>query len=112
MLRFLMTNIYFSVERLLNETTIGVCVYTGQLDLIVDTPGTYNWVERLRWAGRPSWDSAPRRPLIGASGSSIIEGYSKIYGRFSMYWVDRAGHMVPADNPSAMHAILQQITKA
>lgn len=30
---------FFAVERLLDETDLRVFVYTGQLDLIVDTPG-------------------------------------------------------------------------
>jgi hypothetical protein len=29
----------FTVEQLLEETDLTVCVFTGQLDLIVDTPG-------------------------------------------------------------------------
>jgi hypothetical protein len=29
----------FTVEQLLKETNLTVCVFTGQLDLIVDTPG-------------------------------------------------------------------------
>jgi hypothetical protein len=30
---------HFTVEKLLEETNLTVCVFTGQLDLIVDTPG-------------------------------------------------------------------------
>lgn len=103
-----------SVERLLNETRVKVCVYTGQLDLIVDTPGTYAWVDRLKWPGRSAWDAAPRQPLVGVDvptgrATHYVEGYYKKSGLFSMYWVDRAGHMVPADNPPAMYAILEQL---
>jgi len=32
-------HLYFTVEQLLQETNLTVCVFTGQLDLIVDTPG-------------------------------------------------------------------------
>jgi len=32
-------HLYFTVEQLLQETDLTVCVFTGQLDLIVDTPG-------------------------------------------------------------------------
>jgi hypothetical protein len=31
--------LYLTVEQLLQETNLTVCVFTGQLDLIVDTPG-------------------------------------------------------------------------
>jgi hypothetical protein len=32
---------HFTVEQLLEETNLTVCVFTGQLDLIVDTPGEF-----------------------------------------------------------------------
>lgn len=84
-----------------------MAVYSGQLDLIVDTPGTYDWVERLKWEGKSGWDNAYRRSLVA---NGVIEGYKKEYGNFGMYWVNRAGHMVPADNPAAMNEILKILT--
>ncbi|XP_066592767.1 probable cytochrome P450 305a1 [Prorops nasuta] len=95
------------VERLLNETNIGVYVYNGQLDLIVDTPGTLEWVEKLKWSGSSAWLSSPRNAVVA---NNVIEGYVKAYGNLKMYWINRAGHMVPADNPTAMAKILQDIT--
>ncbi|KAK2582344.1 hypothetical protein KPH14_004680 [Odynerus spinipes] len=95
------------VELLLNETDINVFVYTGHMDLIVDTPGTLLWVERLRWKNIENWRYSLRRPLIS---NNIIEGYVKKYNKFGMYWVNRAGHMVPKDNPPAMARILQDMT--
>jgi serine carboxypeptidase 1 len=39
------------VEQLLmHHTDIQLMVYTGQNDLIVETPGTLRWVERLHYA--------------------------------------------------------------
>lgn len=38
----------YIVELLLNETSVDVSIITGQLDLIVATPGTLNWVNRIR----------------------------------------------------------------
>lgn len=95
------------MESLLNQTSLKVFVYTGQLDLIVDTPGTYDWVMRLNWKNRTQWNSAPRRALVS---DGIIEGFKKEYGNFGFYWVNRAGHMVPADNPAGMAEILKLLT--
>lgn len=98
--------ILVSVERLLNETTLNVVVITGQQDLIVATPGTVNWVDKLRWFGRNAYLTAERKAFIV---NGFHEGYSKAVDRFAMYWVNRAGHMVPADNPAAMAHILKKI---
>jgi serine carboxypeptidase 1 len=40
------------VEKVLNETSVKVNVYTGQLDLICSTPGTIAWINRMNWSGR------------------------------------------------------------
>ncbi|XP_070150580.1 retinoid-inducible serine carboxypeptidase [Polyergus mexicanus] len=94
------------VEELLNETNLNVYIYNGQLDLIVDTPGTLLWVEKLEWA--QWWKWLPREPLLSEDG--FLEGFLKIWDKFCMYWVNRAGHMVPRDNPAAMKVILQNLT--
>lgn len=93
------------IELLLNNTSVDVVVITGQLDLIVATPGNVVWVEKLKWNGRNDYLNAPRT-AVGAKG--ILEGYQKSYGKLSVYWALRAGHMVPADNPSLMDYILQK----
>uniref|UniRef100_U5EQW7 Carboxypeptidase n=1 Tax=Corethrella appendiculata TaxID=1370023 RepID=U5EQW7_9DIPT len=96
------------VELLLNNTNIEVAVITGQLDLIVATPGTIKWVENLNWAGRAGYLKAPRDPI---APFGILEGYQKSYSNLYVYWANRAGHMVPFDNPVAMDHILQKHTK-
>ncbi|XP_060832676.1 retinoid-inducible serine carboxypeptidase-like [Bombus pascuorum] len=96
------------VESLLNETKLKVVVISGHMDLIVDTPGTLRWVEKMQWKDANSWHRADRAPLVV---ENITEGYVKSYGNFSMYWVNRAGHMVPKDNPAAMAWILKEFTK-
>ncbi|KAL6430082.1 hypothetical protein ACFW04_007699 [Cataglyphis niger] len=94
------------VEQLLNETKLNVFVYNGQLDLITNTPGTLNWVEKLDWTQQWKW--LPREPLLSKDG--FLEGFSKTLDKFCMYWVNRAGHMVPRDNPIAMEIILKDLT--
>lgn len=97
----------FSVERLLNSTDIEVNVITGQLDLIVATPGTVKWVKNLDWPKASEFAASERKPF---AVDNVLEGYFKKEGKLALYWVNRSGHMVPADNPDAMDWILQQIT--
>lgn len=94
------------VELLLNNTMIEVVVITGQLDLIVATPGTVMWVDRLKFSDKAEYVAHSR---TGVAVDGILEGYMKKAGRFSMYWVNRSGHMVPADNPAAMKFILDRV---
>ena len=96
------------MERLLNETSVEVNIITGQLDLIVDTPGTMRWVNRLKWNEAVGFKNAVRRPIYV---ESILEGFYKNYDKFTLFWINRAGHMVPADNPIAMDFILKKVTK-
>ncbi|XP_044259031.1 retinoid-inducible serine carboxypeptidase-like [Tribolium madens] len=94
------------VELLLNTTDIKVAVYNGQLDLIVDTPGTVKWVDELKFEGSEEWKNVERKGILS---NGILEGYYKKLGNFAMYWVNRAGHMVPLDNPDAMNFILEDM---
>ncbi|XP_034098407.2 retinoid-inducible serine carboxypeptidase-like isoform X7 [Drosophila albomicans] len=95
------------VTRLLDETPIRVVVYSGTLDMIVSTPGTINWIDRMQWGSKKSYVDATRRPFLV---DGFIEGYEKQGGNFSMFWVLRAGHLVHQDNPAAMAYILREIT--
>ncbi|XP_012270325.1 retinoid-inducible serine carboxypeptidase [Orussus abietinus] len=95
------------VQLLLNNTNLEVFIFTAQLDLIVDTPGTLLWVERLRWKNSANWLSARRIPLVV---NNVIEGYVKEYGNLKMYWFNRSGHMAPRDNPDAMASMLRHLT--
>lgn len=100
--------IYSTVEKLLNETAIEVNIITGQLDLIVATPGTIEWVQKVQWPGSASFVDSERK-VLGVN--NVLEGYYKKHNQFALYWINRAGHMVPADNPGAMDWILQRVTK-
>ncbi|KAJ8667664.1 hypothetical protein QAD02_009327 [Eretmocerus hayati] len=96
------------VEELLNKTNLRIVIYSGQLDLVVDTPGTVEWVQRLNWKYAKEWDRSIRYPLVI---NGTIEGFYKSHKNLDFYWVNRAGHDVPKDNPVAMAAILERGTK-
>jgi serine carboxypeptidase 1 len=72
------------VEKLLDETSVKVAVYSGNLDLICATPGTVAWVNRLNWHGKEEF-AAQRR--IGFAVNDVLEGYFRRFGNLSMYWV-------------------------
>ncbi|KAK7076909.1 Retinoid-inducible serine carboxypeptidase [Halocaridina rubra] len=95
------------VEMLLNNTSIKVIVYNGQLDLIVDTPGVEKWVENLQWPGITPWLNAPRKPLETASGRTTA--FTKSYKNFYFYWIMDAGHMVPSDNSDVALKMMKEI---
>ncbi|XP_075153122.1 retinoid-inducible serine carboxypeptidase-like [Haematobia irritans] len=95
------------VNELLDKTDLDVAVFSGQLDLICATPGTVNWIEKMRWSYRDEYLNAPR---LGISVDRVLEGYEKSARKFTMFWINRAGHMVPADNPAGMDHILKKLT--
>lgn len=100
--------LFLSVEKLLNETSIEVNIITGQLDLIVATPGTVKWVKKLKWPGAIDYKTADRKIILV---DNVLEGYYKKQGNFGFYWINRSGHMVPLDNPNAMDYLLRKVTK-
>lgn len=61
----------------------------------------------MNWKDKQNWLSITRRPLVS---KGIIEGFVKKSGNFGFYWINRAGHMVPADNPEGMDAVLRDLT--
>nr|XP_022907640.1 retinoid-inducible serine carboxypeptidase-like [Onthophagus taurus] len=94
-------------EYVLDNTDVKVAVFNGQLDLIVCTPGIVLWLDSLQWSKTSEWLSAPRPPF---AVNGYYEGFEKHAGNLAMYWVNRAGHMVPSDNPAAMDYILRKLT--
>lgn len=93
------------VDELLN-TTLNVVVYSGQLDLIVDTVGTERWVQKLKWPGLSGYNAAPRKP-VRDKVTKLQVAFVKTFKNLSFYWILDAGHMVPAD---AGKTALQMLT--
>ncbi|EDV50070.1 retinoid-inducible serine carboxypeptidase isoform X2 [Drosophila erecta] len=95
------------VNELLENTPLKVGVFSGGLDLICATPGTVNWIAKLDWSRKDEYLAAPRNAI---TVDRILEGYQKTGGNFSMFWINRSGHMAPADNPAAMSHVLREFT--
>ncbi|XP_037544740.1 retinoid-inducible serine carboxypeptidase [Nematolebias whitei] len=98
------------VEQLLTAG-VNVTVYNGQLDLIVDTMGQEMWVNRLKWAGLPSFSKLRWTPLDDPASPGVTGAFFKTYKNFSFYWILRAGHMIPSDQGAMALQMLKMITQ-
>lgn len=95
------------VERLLNSTDLKVTVYTGQLDLIVDSIGTENWVDSMNWSGMTNFISRDKEVFRGGFGAP--RAFVKKEKNFSFYWILKAGHMIPSDADTVATEMLKDI---
>lgn len=93
-----MKNVTSTVSSLL-KAGVNVTVYSGQLDLIVDTIGTLNWVQKLQWSGLQGFNAAKRVPLYPPADveTKNTGAFLQSYQNFHFYWILKAGHMVPSD---------------
>ncbi|KAG7165380.1 Retinoid-inducible serine carboxypeptidase-like 1 [Homarus americanus] len=81
-----------SVVRLLAETDLMVNVYTGDLDLICDTPGTYRWIENMEWEDKVNFMAADTKAIHiteYSSPAALLQSSKK----FALYTIFRTGHM-------------------
>ncbi|KAM3920879.1 retinoid-inducible serine carboxypeptidase [Leptodactylus fuscus] len=88
---------------------INVTVYNGQLDLIVDTVGQETWVKQLQWKKLDEFRNLRWKPL--RLDEEETAAFYKIWENFSFYWILKAGHMVPADQPLTSLQMLKMIMK-
>lgn len=91
------------VDALLQGGAINVTVYTGQLDLICCTVGTEAWMSKLTWAGMADFYGAKKVPHYPSAGAETGGFRKSAENGLTMWYVLRAGHMVPSDNgPTAL----------
>ncbi|KAJ8730911.1 hypothetical protein PYW08_002324 [Mythimna loreyi] len=94
------------VEYLLQNTSISVAIYNGNLDAVSNTPGQLEWVENLKWDGmQNNFLSAPRASIVV---NRLVEGYYRNGTRLQFFWVNAAGQSTPLDNPAALNSILNR----
>lgn len=105
-----MKPVIHNVDALLKDGRINVTVAEGQLDLICLTAGARAWMANLTWPGLPGFYAAPTLPLTG--GGQYVETLVKRSNPLSMYMVQRAGHMLPQDNPVGALAMMLDIIGA
>jgi len=75
-----------------------VNIYTGQVDLIVDVVCMNSWVSKLMWSGLQSFFQSPRTAMQ-ISNDLNAGGFVQSYKNLRIFNINKAGHMVPLDNP-------------
>ena len=86
-----------------------VVVYQGQFDMLCDTVGTEQWINKLTWPGLQGFKYATRKPLYIDSQKGQTQAFVKSYGDFSLYYILNAGLMVPSDNGEMALKMLGEI---
>lgn len=84
-----------------------VCIYNGQLDIIVAYPLTVNYLNKLSFRDKDKYKSAPRY-IWSVDGE--VAGYAKEAGNLVEVLVRRAGHMAPGDQPKNVMDMLMRLT--
>lgn len=84
---------------LLLDGGLQVVIYQGQLDMICDTPGAEEWIKKIKWSFLPDFLKSPRVPLYPPSGVKTRNtgAFLKKYSTLELYYILKAGHMVPSD---------------
>jgi serine carboxypeptidase 1 len=91
------------VEELL-RMNCKVLVYNGQNDLIVQTPGTFKWAERVHYDNAEEF----RNTLFSTwKVGNRTAGYKKQVGLYELKTVNNAGHLVPMDQGAAATQLLK-----
>lgn len=102
-----MKSVVDDVDYLLNSTDVKVTVYTGQLDLIVNSIGTEAWLNRLTWPGMNKWTSSAKQPFASKVGNP--KAFVKKQGNFAFFWILQAGHMIPSDQIDVSVEMLKNV---
>ncbi|KAK7312617.1 hypothetical protein VNO77_36601 [Canavalia gladiata] len=91
---------------------VNVTVYNGQVDLICATKGTEAWVSKLKWEGLKDFLRKDRTPLYCGSNKATTKGFVKSYKNLHFYWILKAGHFVPTDQPCVALDMVGAITQS
>ncbi|XP_042466185.1 serine carboxypeptidase-like 51 [Zingiber officinale] len=100
------------VDRLLS-LGITVAIYNGQVDLICSNKGTHAWLQKLKWKGLKKFTNTPRSPLYcNSEEAGVTKGFFKSYQNLQFYWILRAGHFVPVDQPCVALQMIANLTQS
>ena len=106
-----MRDVLKDVDTLL-DNEISVTVFQGQLDMICDTPGAEMWINKLKWKHVKEFFNAKRKAVYLDSSwqEGKTQAFVKKYRNLQLFYIMKAGHMVPADNPPMALKMLSMIT--
>lgn len=95
------------------ERGIEVLIYNGNLDVIVNVPGTNKVVNSLNWSGRGEFEKSPRKNFWvynERSERGELAGYVNEGGGLTYAIVRNSGHMVPISQPLWALNLVTQFT--
>jgi len=95
----------WEIPAILSNST-PVYIYSGDLDLICNWYGGHMWVESMMWPGQNAFNAAPFQSWM-MQGSEA--GIFKTAQGFTFIRVNKAGHMVPHDQPQSALDLLDRI---
>ncbi|KAJ0854846.1 putative carboxypeptidase C [Helianthus annuus] len=98
------------VDQLL-DAGVQVTIYNGQLDLICSTKGAEAWVEKLKWKGLKTFLDMDRTPAY-CGDDMETKAFRKSYKNLHFYWILKAGHFVPVDQPCISLDMVGNITRS
>eukprot|EP00794_Sanderia_malayensis_P005523 gene5523-6208_t len=91
---------------------VQVVVYQGQLDMICDTAGAELWLRKLTWPGMEKFFQALRKPVyLKGDVTRSTAAFLKQYAHLKLYYILKAGHMVPSDAGEMALQMLSQVIK-
>ncbi|KAE9620590.1 hypothetical protein Lal_00019670 [Lupinus albus] len=88
---------------------VNVTVYSGQVDLICATKGTEAWIRKLKWKELQTFLGKERTPLYCGSDRET-KAFYRSYKNLHFYWILKAGHFVPTDQPCVALDMVGAIT--
>ncbi|CAG7722830.1 unnamed protein product, partial [Allacma fusca] len=96
------------VEELLNATeNYRILLFGGQVDILVATPLTDNFVRSLKWKNAVEFSKAPRK--IWRVGKDVA-GYVTNAGSLTILMVRNSGHIVLYDQPDRGFDMINRFT--
>lgn len=93
------------------QAGVQVVVYEGQLDMICGVVGAESWIKKLTWDYLPQFLNSSRQPLYIPAPLQMKEtaAFLKSFKNFELYYILKAGHMVPMDAPAMALEMLKNI---
>ncbi|XP_038695622.1 serine carboxypeptidase-like 51 [Tripterygium wilfordii] len=90
---------------------VNVTIYNGQLDIICSTKGAESWVKKLIWDGLETFLKTSRVPLYHGNDRET-KGFKRSHRHLTFYWILRAGHVIPKDQPWITLQMVGEITES
>lgn len=87
-----------TVQAILNSFDVKMLIYSGQNDIICNTPGTLKWVEDMRYTGA---DEFRHTLLTPWKINDQVKGFYKRVGKLQLNTINNGGHLIPMDQGEA-----------